>query len=116
MTLGDFIRHNREKNGYTLRQLAKEVDVSATWLNKIEMGKCSNISDDLAYKLAEKLQINVTELFRLTGRFPRMFMKALAKNPILYTEVWWCLEAINKPKTKENPNEQQSYRNSICAV
>lgn len=55
---------NRKKKGYTQAQLAEMVGISSNYLSLIERGnKGQSYSMETLFKIAEALEITVSELF-----------------------------------------------------
>jgi ribosome-binding protein aMBF1 (putative translation factor) len=62
-TLGETIRELREKTDFSLRELAKKLDVSAPFLSDVELGH-RYPSDEVMAKLAKALRVPMEELKR----------------------------------------------------
>lgn len=69
MTLGERIRELREQTDLSLRELAREVDVTAAFMSDIELGK-RYPSDDVLKRIAQKLKVPVAELAAYDARPP----------------------------------------------
>lgn len=74
MTLGERIRELRQSADKSLRELAKEVEVSAAFLSDIELGK-RYPSDDVLRKIAKRLGTSIEELSEYDSRPPLDEMK-----------------------------------------
>lgn len=74
ITLGERIRELREAEDLSLRELAREVNVSAAFLSDIELGK-RYPSDDVLEKIAQRLGTSVGELSAYDPRPPLDEMK-----------------------------------------
>lgn len=59
---GAFVRRKREEVGKTLREVADALDVSHVYLSKVERGKSKPLAEKHWSKLAEMLNVEVTEL------------------------------------------------------
>ena len=79
-TMGQRIRRERLKRGMTQRDLAKEVDVGAPHISKIEAGRESP-SDELLRSIAEVLDCDFEELLLAARRMPPDLMERLALDP-----------------------------------
>jgi HTH-type transcriptional regulator, competence development regulator len=78
MTFGERIRELRQVKNLTLRDLAKKVRVTFTYLSKIENQKLSfgeYPSDDLIVKLARVLDADPDELLLLAEKIPEAIRK-----------------------------------------
>jgi len=67
---GQFIRDNREKMNITLRQLARDVDVSPTYLSQIEQGNFAPPSEEKIRLLAKKLKLDEDQLLAMANKIP----------------------------------------------
>lgn len=61
MSIGERLQLIRRERGFTLRQLAREADVSVAYLSKLERGDSSPTIDILT-KIAGALRVSVAEL------------------------------------------------------
>jgi transcriptional regulator with XRE-family HTH domain len=69
-TFGDVLRYERELAGYGVRQLAKKIGVSATYLSRIETGHIAPPTEARIQKIAEILDTNFYILMGAAGRVP----------------------------------------------
>lgn len=76
ITLGAKIRDLREKAGISLRELARDLDISAPFLSDIELGRRFP-SDEILAKLAQKLDTDVRRLKDLDTRTALSDMKRM---------------------------------------
>jgi len=80
-TLGQRIRELREAKDFSLRELAKRIDVSAAFLSDVELGRRFP-SSDVLIKIAQFLGVTVDELKALDSRPPVEDLKRIAaSNP-----------------------------------
>ncbi len=75
-SLGEHIKRKRDKNDYSLREFARKVDITATFLSDIEKGT-RHPSDEVLRKIAEELGDNFEELKELDNRVPLKELKEL---------------------------------------
>lgn len=61
MTIGERIRKKRNEKGFSLRELAAKVELSASFLSQIEQGKASPSIENLK-KIANHLEVRVSYL------------------------------------------------------
>src|SRR5690554_2043126 len=66
MTVGEEIRKLRKENNLTLKQLAKETDLSYTYLSQIELGE-RNVSPEILSKLSRCLGVSKIYLYKVAG-------------------------------------------------
>jgi len=78
-TLGQKIRELREIKDVSLRELAKEIQVSAAFLSDIELGRRFP-SENILLSLSKKLGISVNELRTYDTRPPIDDIKRLASS------------------------------------
>jgi transcriptional regulator with XRE-family HTH domain len=80
-TLGQRLRELREAKDFSLRELAKRIDVSAAFLSDVELGRRFPSSDVLV-KIAQILGVSVDELKSFDNRPPIADLKRIAaSNP-----------------------------------
>jgi transcriptional regulator with XRE-family HTH domain len=87
MTFGERIRELRQVKNLTLRDLAKKVRVTFTYLSKIENQKLSFgefPSDDLIVKLARVLDADPDELLLLAEKIPQAIRKRVLERPDVF--------------------------------
>lgn len=90
MTFGPRIRELRQAKELTLRDLAKSVKVTFTYLSKIENQKLSFgefPSDDLIVKLARALDADPDELLLLAEKIPAAIRKRVLARPDAFRKV-----------------------------
>lgn len=64
---GKMIRRLREEKGYSLEQLSKKVDVSASYVHRIETGEKKRPSYVVIEEIAEALNVDVLDLLQITN-------------------------------------------------
>ena len=87
MTFGERIRELRQVKNLTLRDMAKKVRVTFTYLSKIENQKLSFgefPSDDLIVKLARVLDADADELLLLAEKIPEAIRKRVLERPDVF--------------------------------
>src|SRR5580658_8126051 len=87
MTFGTRIRELRQAKKLTLREVAKKVKVTFTYLSKIENQKLSFgefPSDDLIVKLARALHSDPDELLILAQKVPDTTRKRVLQRPDVF--------------------------------
>lgn len=67
---GQFIRDSRESHKITLRQLARDMGVSPTYLSQIEQGNFSPPAEDKIRLLAKHLKLDPDTLFAMADKIP----------------------------------------------
>jgi HTH-type transcriptional regulator, competence development regulator len=90
MTFGARIRELRQGKSLTLRDLAQKVQVTFTYLSKIENGKLSFgefPGDDLIVKLAESLDADADDLLILAEKIPRAIQNRVFQRPDVFRKL-----------------------------
>lgn len=90
MTFGSWIRELRQAKALTLRRLADEVQVTFTYVSKIENGKLSFgefPSDDLILKLALALDADPDELLLLAEKIPNAIRQRVLQRPDAFRKI-----------------------------
>jgi transcriptional regulator with XRE-family HTH domain len=67
-SFGALVRREREAKGIGLREMAKKIDVSPTYLSKVERDEFPPMAEDKVRKIAEIIGRDVDELLALAGR------------------------------------------------
>jgi transcriptional regulator with XRE-family HTH domain len=71
MNFGEKLRDLRKASGYSQRELAELLDVSFTYLSKLENNRMDRPpSEELIRKMAKELNANADELLVLADRVP----------------------------------------------
>ena len=81
-THGAFIRREREAKGLKLREMARQIDVSATFLSKVETENWKPGEDNLR-KIANILDCNADELLALAGKVSSDLTDIIRRRPRL---------------------------------
>jgi transcriptional regulator with XRE-family HTH domain len=76
-TLGELVRHARERAGLSLRNLEAITGISRTMLHRLELDQLENPSADTLLRLADALELNSDDLFILLGHEPRTDLPSL---------------------------------------
>jgi transcriptional regulator with XRE-family HTH domain len=87
MTFGSRIRELRQAKNMTLRDVAKKVKVTFTYLSKIENQKLSFgefPSDELIVRLARALDVDPDELLILAQKVPEAIRKRVLQRPDVF--------------------------------
>ena len=76
-TFGERLRELREAKDFSLRELAREVNVSAAFMSDVELGR-RYPSEELLTKIAKRLQTTAEDLQTYDTRAPLDDMRRLA--------------------------------------
>ncbi len=77
---GEFIRHKREAKGITMREMARQIQVSATFLSKVETEDWKPGEDKLR-KIADIIECDAEDLLALAGRVPSELTDIIKEHP-----------------------------------
>ena len=77
---GVFIRREREAKGIKLREMAREIGVSATFLSKVETEDWKPGEEKLR-KIAEVIGCNAGDLLAMAGRVPSELTDIIRQHP-----------------------------------
>lgn len=82
--LGGRIKRVRQARGLGLRETAKKLDISATYLSRIETNQeASPPAEKVIRALADLLEDDFDELMRLAGRVPEDVEEAIKADPTM---------------------------------
>src|SRR5271157_4170 len=90
MTFGSRIRELRQAKNLTLRDVAKKVKVTFTYVSKIENQKLSFgefPSNEMILKLARALDADPDELLLLAEKIPDMIRKRVLQRPDAFRRI-----------------------------
>lgn len=76
-TLGEYIRELREKKDISVRELSRQVNVSAAFLSDVELGR-RHPSEELLKLIASRLDTKPEDLQKYDARPPVQELKRLA--------------------------------------
>jgi transcriptional regulator with XRE-family HTH domain len=75
-SLGEYIKRRREEMDYSLREFARKIEITATFLSDIEKGT-RHPSDEVLKKISDKFGDNFEDLKDLDNRVPVKELKEL---------------------------------------
>jgi transcriptional regulator with XRE-family HTH domain len=121
------LRADRERAGFTVRQLANETGISFSYITKIETGRAGKgVSPDIITALAEKLESDVLEYLFLSDVVPsplkdllssessRSFLRDLIGSRVK-SSGWDRLQnALRKSNSKATARADKSRRSSVA--
>ena len=93
MKFGDRVRQLRQEKGWTLRDLAAQVDVGFTYLSRIENERLNYgdyPSDALIHRLADALEADEEELLILAKRVPGPIHMRVLQRPDAFRAFATC--------------------------
>lgn len=87
LTFGQVLREKRLAKGFSLRQFAKLVDVSPTYLSQVEQENVDPPTAERVQRMAELLDENADELIALAGRVPEDLPEIIQRRPTAMPEL-----------------------------
>jgi transcriptional regulator with XRE-family HTH domain len=81
---GAFIRREREAKEIGLREMAKRINVSATYLSKVERDEFAPPAEDKVKALAEVLGLNADDLLARAGRVSSDISDIIKRHPVQF--------------------------------
>jgi transcriptional regulator with XRE-family HTH domain len=79
---GAFIRRRREEREIGLREMAKLIGVSPTYLSKVERDEFSPPTEEKVRAIAAIIDCNPDELLALAGRVPSDLVDIIKRHPV----------------------------------
>lgn len=89
--LGVYIRYARQDKNISLRELAKRIGISASYLSDVELGKRSMTNDHTLRLLAKELDLPIHGLFTRAEIVPDEILRAYIQEPL---KVYECAIGI----------------------
>ena len=80
-TFGATVRYAREQRGIGLRQFAKQVGVSPTYLSKIERDEFGPPAEDKVVAIAKLLDLDPDEMLALAGKVASDLQDLIRRHP-----------------------------------
>ena len=80
-TFGATVRREREKLDIGLREMAKKIGISPTYLSKVERDEFPPPAEDKVKALAEILDLDVDELLALAGKVSSELTEIIRRQP-----------------------------------
>ena len=79
---GAFIRREREAREIGLREMAKKIKVSPTYLSKVERDEFTPPTEEKVRAIAHILHLDSDELLALAGRMPTDLVEIIKRHPV----------------------------------
>ena len=87
---GEKVRTLREQQGWTQKELADRLDVSISYISKVERGRLhfgDYPSEKFIHKLADALEADEDEFLLLTDRVPDAIRKRIKERPAAFKKL-----------------------------
>lgn len=82
LQFGAFVRREREAREIGLREMAKKIGVSPTYLSKVERDEFTPPTEDKVRAIAQIIECDTDELLALAGRMPSDLADIIKRNPV----------------------------------
>lgn len=79
---GAFIRREREAREIGLREMAKKIGVSPTYMSKVERDEFTPPTEDKVRAIAQILECDPDELLAMAGRMPSDLADIIKRQPV----------------------------------
>lgn len=79
---GAFIRREREAREIGLREMAKKIGVSPTYMSKVERDEFTPPTEDKVRAIAQILECDPDELLAMAGRVPSDLADIIKRQPV----------------------------------
>ena len=79
---GAFIRREREAREIGLREMAKKIGVSPTYMSKVERDEFTPPTEDNVRSIAHILECDPDELLAMAGRVPSDLADIIKRHPV----------------------------------
>ena len=80
--LGAFIRREREAREIGLREMAKKIGVSPTYMSKVERDKFTPPTEDKVRSIAQIIECDPDELLAMAGRVSSDLADIIKRHPV----------------------------------
>lgn len=80
---GRYIRASRLQAGYTLRKFAEKIDISPTFLSRMERHDIRPPGEDKIVVMAQVLSLDAEELTLMADRLPARVKEMILRRPLL---------------------------------
>jgi len=89
---GSFVRRRREelartRDGYSVRGMAKMLDIQPSYISKIERNEVKPPSEETIIRLAKVLDLDPNMLLALAGKVSAELRSIIVKRPALFAEL-----------------------------
>ena len=101
MEIGDMIKRQREKLGFSQRQLSYMSGVSNTEIKRIEDGDRKQPSQEILKKLATPLRINYEDMLRTAGYYVSKVPGAIPVDDVVRVPIYGEIRAGNPMLVRE---------------
>lgn len=78
---GKFVRREREARGIGLREMARKIGVSPTYMSKVERDEFSPPAEDKVKAISEILELDADELLALAGKVSSDLTRIIREHP-----------------------------------
>lgn len=102
---GTFLRNRRMelakgKKGFTLRKFAEAVELSPTYISKMERGEFPPPKAERIIKMAELLECNPDELLARAGKYDPLLSEIIKRNPAAVPDLLRTVQNISEDELR----------------
>lgn len=97
---GRYIREKRSRRGFTLSQVAKRLEISTNYVSQMERG-VRPATDDLVVSFAKLYNIDLDELFWMSGKVPVGVRKLIVNDANLQNALSYIRKFGLSPEKQE---------------
>lgn len=98
---GDLVRGKRQDKDLGLRELARRVDMSPTYLSKVEHGEFPPPAEKKVKSIAQELGLNADSLLGLAGKIPKDVKAIILRHPEAWADFLRKAQALGKNETTQ---------------
>jgi transcriptional regulator with XRE-family HTH domain len=102
---GEVIRSKREAKGISLREMAKKLNLSPTYLSKVERDEIPPPAVERIVALAQFLGLPSDELFALADRVPDDLLPIIKGKPTTVPELLRLIDRLTDEQVRELSKE-----------
>lgn len=97
MQFGKMVKQARIEKGVGLRELARQLSCSPTYVSRIENGDLESCSEELLVRWARFLGLDPDHLLAVAGRIPQDIVQQVLDNPAQWGALLRTLRGLDGP-------------------
>ena len=113
---GAFVRKEREEREIGLREMAKIIGVSPTYISKVERDEFPPPAEDKVRKIAEIFEIDVDELLALAGKVSTDLSEIIRENPRELAALLRTTKGMTKDDVENLAREAEKSKDGVSDV
>lgn len=80
MSFGEYVKLVRMSKGISIRGIARELQINATYISKVEREEMPPPAEDVITRLATVLELDKDDLMIMAGRIPSDILEAITED------------------------------------